>query len=380
MSEQRLNVDVLRASVFDPTIKATKNKTGHLSADVVSGTFGGTNYRETISTARAIRGIRAYLQSKTVGALINDEVPQYLNLGMEKISDICQWVALASYDEPLVIKSGYQETVGDERFSRKELSAETEPSTPAHGAHATARAVSTETQHYATWKTALTFAQTAYVLAIRTLLLQEAARNGIKWRSSSATAIQAETGEEVAIQMLIDADVPRIGPDETTCRGFYSRNSYQFRDRDSFEASHILLAANPSDKSARREAVGRAEMLISELVAAPDRFGLLARRWSDCDSKINGGHLGTMMQGQAPREVDMFLYGAGEGQVSPFPIESRLGVHVVRLEKRNIGNLPPFEQIWSKISMLLTEWGWCRNLAAYIRTLVGDPVIGDMRP
>ena len=268
-------------------------------------------------------------------------------------------------------RSEYQNTVNEHQLLRKELLPVIGPLMKVNGVPLTRKEITTEAHPYATLRPTLTFTEAAYVRTTRTLLLHQAAHKEIKCPSRIAATAQGEANEEALMRALIDAAVPRIGPDEATCRTFYFGSSYQFRDQDLFEASHILLTADPSDKLACNEAVSRAELLIDELAQAPERFGLLARRWSNLLFKVQRRSSGRFCRGRRREKLGTFLYGAG-GKSSPVPIKSQLGVHVVQLDKRTIGNMLTFEHAQTWILRLLTEWAWCRNLASYIDKLVNE--------
>ena len=329
MNEQQSRIHMSRGTAFDPKAGAQK-RTDHLHADIATWLDRDVTPKQKITAQRTLQGIRTYLRSKSVGILSDGEIPQFLDLSTKRISEVCRLIAIANFLEFAVTRSEYQNTVNEHQLLRKELLPVIGPLMKVNGVPLTRKEITTEAHPYATLRPTLTFTEAAYVRTTRTLLLHQAAHKEIKCPSRIAATAQGEANEEALMRALIDAAVPRIGPDEATCRTFYFGSSYQFRDQDLFEASHILLTADPSDKLACNEAVSRAELLIDELAQAPERFGLLARRWSNCDSKFNGGRLGTIVQGQTPREVEMFLYGAGEGQLSPVPIKSQLGVHVVR--------------------------------------------------
>ncbi len=337
MSKRELRIDQSCWQVLDPRTDVTKDNSDQQKKEVVKWPYRGVGHDEILDRNGAIWSVRAYLGSKSVGASTDTGIPQFLDLGAKRIAEVCRLIATANYGKSAIPQSEFH-TAADNK-------------------------------HYTDGS--ITVSQATSAMTIQTLLLQKARHRGIKGRLD--TALESEN--EAVMRALIDVDVPRVGPGEATCRTFYSSNSNQFRNRDSFKASQILVAAHPGNKLSWDGAICRAEMLIGELVKAPERFELLARRWSDCDSKKNGGDLGTIVQGQMPREVEIFLYGAMEGQISPVPIKSGVGYHVIRLDKRNIGDILPYESVRPLISRLLTEWAWCRNLSAYLDQVANDAVM-----
>lgn len=69
----------------------------------------------------------------------------------------------------------------------------------------------------------------AQALAIRELLLQEAARLGITAPDSTATA---EIQEDYVISRLLEQEVMTPEPDELSCQRYYEHNRNTFRDTE----------------------------------------------------------------------------------------------------------------------------------------------------
>jgi peptidyl-prolyl cis-trans isomerase C len=57
------------------------------------------------------------------------------------------------------------------------------------------------------------------------------------------------------------------------------------------------------------------------------------------------------------------------------PVQSRYGVHVLRLDRRIEGRELPFEAVAETIADQLQETSWRRAVAQYIRVLAGQAQI-----
>src|SRR6185437_10956412 len=165
--------------------------------------------------------------------------------------------------------------------------------------------------------------EAATALAIRALLLGEAARLGVV----------DEDGEEAAIRTLLAQEVQVPQPDDAACRRYHAANRARFRSPDIYEAAHILFPAPPDDASACARAKTEAEALLAILRDAPQRFAELARAHSACPSGANGGLLGQQSRGDLVPEIETFIMALEEGQICPMPISSRYGIHVLRLDR-----------------------------------------------
>ena len=163
--------------------------------------------------------------------------------------------------------------------------------------------------------------------------------------------------------------------DEETCRRYYARNRQRFRTPDLCEAAHILLAAAPGDAAARTQARETACALIASLRARPQDFAAMAAQHSACPSAGQGGNLGQLSPGQTVPEFDAALRGMAPGAVHPEPVESRYGIHAVRLDRRIEGRELPFEMVQARIADYLEESVRRRALQQYISLLAGRAVV-----
>lgn len=231
--------------------------------------------------------------------------------------------------------------------------------------------IAAEAQHHPSQSPAAAFQAAARALIIRTLLLEEAKRDAIAVEPQFVAPGKRELDDEARIRALMEARIPVAEPGEDQCRAFYDANPSRFRSPDLYEASHILFLAHPHDVEAYAGAVARAEAVIAELARAPGRFEAIAREQSECDSGTNGGRLGQIVPGETVAEFEKALEVLEEGQISPVPVRSRYGAHVLKLDARARGEALPFEYVREQIESYLVERQWRRDVAAYIERLVG---------
>lgn len=198
-------------------------------------------------------------------------------------------------------------------------------------------------------------------LVIQALLLDRAKALGID-----------AADEAAAVKAVIEREVDIPAPEEAECRRYYDNNPSRFRSPDLVEAAHILLPASPDDEEQRARAEALAGELIEMLSAAPERFGEVARAQSACDSKHNDGRLGQLSRGDTVPEMETFLFNLDEGQLSPVPVKTRYGIHVVRVDKRVPGRALPYEAVSEKIADYLKETSWRRAFRQYVQLLAGS--------
>lgn len=221
-------------------------------------------------------------------------------------------------------------------------------------------------------------AAAARALVVRELLLQEA-RSQIRCpRTAQPDRDVGETGDEALIGRLLEGVMSVPEADEASCRRFFLQNRDKFRGPDVFEAEHILFPAARDDTAARRAARGAAAEVISQLEARPQDFGGLARVHSSCPSASSGGRLGRISRGQTCPEFERALSRLVVGKVAPDPVETRYGVHVIRVSSRQEGSPLAFEQVNDQIAEHLKEVSWRNAVRSYVGQLAGQSVISGL--
>ncbi len=179
-----------------------------------------------------------------------------------------------------------------------------------------------------------------------------------------------ETVEDALVRGLIEREVRVPEADEDALRRFYWNNMHRFVTPPLYEADHILIAARRDDHAAFAAAREKASSLRSILAVAPERFAELARDCSDCPSGALGGSLGQIGPGDTTSEFEAALGNLAPGEISPL-VETRYGVHLVRLTRRIDGRQLPFEAVRERIAAYLTEHVNRQATAQYVSLLVG---------
>lgn len=238
-----------------------------------------------------------------------------------------------------------------------------------------AAAIAAECQNHPADNPATARGEAVRALVVRELLLQEATRLAITAQPRTDDAGRAETTEEALIGALLADQVNTPEADDAACQRYYDNNAARFRSADVFEASHILLSADPADQQTYASAVAEAEAIIATLSERPDEFAAIARQRSDCSSGKDGGGLGQVTRGQTTPEFETFLLALEEGQLCQQPIKTPYGVHVLRLDRRAPGRAIPFELVRDLIASYIEEASWRRAVSQYISVLAGRSTI-----
>jgi peptidyl-prolyl cis-trans isomerase C len=232
------------------------------------------------------------------------------------------------------------------------------------------RAIAAEVQNFPARNPGEGWRAAAGALVIRELLLQEGRRLDVLVEQRTDADGRIETVEDALIRALMEREVRVPQADEETLRRFYDNNRRRFMSAPLWEVDHILLAACRDDSEGFAAARGKASALAAVLSKEPDRFGTLARECSGCPSAAVGGNLGQIGPGDTTPEFEAALMVLEEGEISG-PVETRYGIHLVRLRRRIDGRQVPFEAVRGRIETYLGEHVRRQAAAQYITLLIG---------
>jgi peptidyl-prolyl cis-trans isomerase C len=243
------------------------------------------------------------------------------------------------------------------------------PALPEHdvivnGTAITAREVAAEMQHHPAPSPEAAWTEAARALVVRRLLL-DAARD----------AAFAEDDEDDTIDALLRAEVTIPEPDESAARRWHAAHPERFGAPETWDASHILVAADPEDEAERTAARGAAEALLAEILATPGALPDLARRHSACPSREQGGHLGRIERGSTVPEFETMLAGLEPGQVCPVVVPTRYGMHVLHLHRYTPRRDTAFDDVRREVLADLRRSAWQAAVRQYIAVLAARATI-----
>ncbi|CAB3740864.1 Foldase protein PrsA [Achromobacter ruhlandii] len=194
-------------------------------------------------------------------------------------------------------------------------------------------------------------------LVLRRVLRDEAARQGLDLAS-----------EDDAIGVLLERHAPAPEADEAACRRYYQANPQRFIVGELIEADHILFQVTPGVNLDLLRA--HAGAVLADLLADPSGFAEVARRQSNCPSAAVGGNLGQLGRGDTVPEFEKAVFALPAGGLLPQVLETRHGLHIVRVTRRIEGRLLPFEQVRESIASALAAASRDTAWRQYARLLV----------
>jgi peptidyl-prolyl cis-trans isomerase C len=174
-----------------------------------------------------------------------------------------------------------------------------------------------------------------------------------------------------AIEALLAQALQVPEPDGHACRRVYAAQPARWAHGERALVRHVLFAVTPGvDVGALRR---RAEACLVDVRAKSagegDRFAVVAADTSNCPSGAQGGALGWLSARDCAPEFAREVFGHSEVGVLPRLVHSRFGLHVVEVQAREPGEVPPFEAVAAAVAQVLRQQSWATALRQYLQIL-----------
>lgn len=153
----------------------------------------------------------------------------------------------------------------------------------------------------------------------------------LRQMAMSEEQVREKIRDQLLVQQLVDAKVRAtitVSPQEVASE--LSQHPELAKKGDRIKASHILIRVTEA------RPVEQARALIEDIrrqALAGAEFEQLARQYSEDDQKDDGGRMDWVAEGELMPELDAALFALKPGEISA-PINSRLGVHLLRVDDR----------------------------------------------
>jgi peptidyl-prolyl cis-trans isomerase C len=123
-------------------------------------------------------------------------------------------------------------------------------------------------------------------------------------------------------------------------------------DKTEYHARHILIAAK-DDKGESNKPL--AEQIIKKLKAGA-KFEDLAKQYSiDTGTKLKGGDLGWFGAGRMVKPFSDAVAGLKKGEITPEPVETQFGLHIIQLEDTREATPPPFDNVKEQVKKIVLQ-------------------------
>jgi len=180
-------------------------------------------------------------------------------------------------------------------------------------------------------------------------------KTSVKTEMEKSEIIERQVKRKVSVS---DEDVER----------YYKLNAKKYRLNDRARIRHILLPLkeNAPAEEVQREAA-RAKELYAKITAGAD-FAKLAQEYSEGAGRAAGGDIGWVTRGTLIAGIEEVAFEKLQvGQVSE-PFRTSMGIHIVKLEGRESGNVQPLSAVAPKIKEELLNKALEERFAKWLKT------------
>ncbi len=170
----------------------------------------------------------------------------------------------------------------------------------------------------------------------------------------------AKLREEIVLGIKVNKMVAAEGsrkpaPTPKEIAEFYRKNKERFKISETVRVRHILVGVEKGDnaevKAQKRQ---KAENIRRQLLEGAD-FDKLARLYSDCPSKADGGDLGYFSRGQMVKPFEDAAFRQAKREIGPV-VETPYGYHIIQvLEKKPPRTHPLDDEAKARITAFLKE-------------------------
>ncbi|MEG0856527.1 MAG: peptidylprolyl isomerase [Terrisporobacter sp.] len=147
--------------------------------------------------------------------------------------------------------------------------------------------------------------------------------------------------ENVLKQYVINKILTNVQLTEEEKRAFFESQKPNFSKPETASAKHILVDTEE-----------KASEILNKINAGEVTFEDAAAAHSSCPSKDAGGDLGSFGRGQMVPEFEEAVFNMNKGEVSA-PVKTQFGYHLIKLEERNEGTLPEYEEVAEEVGKTL---------------------------
>lgn len=189
-------------------------------------------------------------------------------------------------------------------------------------------------------------------------------------RAALQQARETTLAKLVTDRYLEDIDYPSF---EEEARSYYEEHIDEFTPPEKIRAGHIFLQAPKAEDKERRRS--EAEAILNQLREGAS-FAELAKEHSEDSSKHMGGDLGYFTRERMAPEFNEVAFAMKEKGAISDVVETRFGLHIIRLVDRQDPDPKPFDEVAGKIKDRLRAEYRREKFSAWLKQEVPPEVVG----
>jgi peptidyl-prolyl cis-trans isomerase SurA len=195
-------------------------------------------------------------------------------------------------------------------------------------------------------------------------LKQSLMQNGVSWDD-----FRRQAKAELEKAMMLNEELRQhVTIPQEQIQAFYDTHRNEFTvKQEKYKLAQILIAVAPNAPPAEVAAAkAKADEARKKALAGED-FGDLAKRYSDDDSKAQGGELGVFGPDDILDEILAAIKTLQPGQISEV-VRSKHGFHVIKVEEHEVPGVRPFAVVKEDIRNHLVDQQTRARLESWVET------------
>lgn len=217
----------------------------------------------------------------------------------------------------------------------------------------------------------------------------------LKQNGISNSKFEKDLEQEIKMKKLVDIIHP-VSISDNQAKSFYEKNINQFKYPDKVRASHILIAANPTEikeelrkkntpmseielnervKQIMQERYNKAVEIKNQIKDHPESFEAIARDVSaDTISAKNGGDIGFFAQKDMVKPFADVAFKQKPNTISDI-VQTPYGFHIIKVTDRMAAGQQPFAKVKEQIKMYMAAQEQIKALEMFLGNLKAHAVI-----
>jgi peptidyl-prolyl cis-trans isomerase C len=174
------------------------------------------------------------------------------------------------------------------------------------------------------------------------IFTQEAERRGLQGSREFRTQMDMAR-QQILVQLLREDIRKKAAVSETDMKAVYDKEKAQNTGTE-YQARHILV-----------EKEDEAKQLIAQIKGGAKFEDLAKKHSKDPGSGQNGGDLGFSRPDAYVPEFSKAMMDLKKGEMTPTPVKSQFGYHIIKLEDSRAAQFPSFEEVKPQLQQQMAQ-------------------------
>ncbi|MES1255114.1 MAG: peptidylprolyl isomerase [Acidobacteriota bacterium] len=174
-------------------------------------------------------------------------------------------------------------------------------------------------------------------------------------RGVTPQQLREQTRRTLQAQKVVDAAVTsKVAVQDSEVDEFYNKYTDRFKEGDTVHAMHIFIAVPPgTDPTQKDQAKAKATAVLKQLRGGAD-FATIARTESNDASAAQGGDLGFVEKGVAPKAFDDAAFALKPGSLSDI-VDMGNGYDIIKVVEKRAPRTVPLAEVRDKVKAFLFQ-------------------------